>query len=105
MNQFKDYLLGKRADLTRAASCQKCLRAGDLDRVGTSASHHTFFEMLGNFSFGDYFKREAIGWAWEFLTGTNDVCLGLPAEKLWVSVYEEDAEAERIWREVIGLPT
>ncbi len=105
MNQFKDYLLGKRTDLARAASCQKCLRAGDLDRVGKSASHHTFFEMLGNFSFGDYFKREAIQWAWEFLTGTDALCLGLPAEHLWVSVYEEDAEAQRLWHEVIGLPT
>ena len=115
MNQFKDYFLGKRTDLTRAASSQKCLRTGDLDKVGKSASHHSFFEMLGNFSFGDYFKREAIQWGWEFLTGTldfkgtpskhRDVCLSLPGKKLWVSVYEEDPEAEQIWREVIGVPS
>jgi len=116
MNQFKDYLLGKRTDLTRAASCQKCLRTGDLERVGKSASHHSFFEMLGNFSFGDYFKREAIQWAWEFLTGTLDyagtkqsttpeLCItpGLPASKLWVSVYEKDEEALQLWR-TLGVP-
>ncbi len=114
MNQFKDYFLGKRTDLKRAASSQKCMRAGDLERVGRSASHHTFFEMLGNFSFGDYFKREAIQWAWEFLTGTldvagtrpspnRDVCLALLGSKLWVSVYEEDDEAAQLWRE-LGMP-
>ncbi len=114
MNQFKDYFLGKRTDLTRAASCQKGLRAGDLERVGKTASHHSFFEMLGNFSFGDYFKAEAIGWAWEFLTGTLDyagkpspdrekLCLELPKEKLWVSVYEDDEEAYTLWRK-LGMP-
>ena len=114
MNQFKDYFLGKRTDVKRAASCQKCLRTGDLDKVGKSPSHHSFFEMLGNFSFGDYFKREAIGWAWEFLTGTLDfsgkqqsthptLCLGLPGQKLWVSIYEDDEEAFRLWRE-LGVP-
>ena len=99
MNQFKDRFLGKRTDLARAASCQKCLRTGDLEHVGKTASHHSFFEMLGNFSFGDYFKAEAIQWAWEFLTGTLDF---KPAN-LWVSVYEEDDEARQLWRK-IGVP-
>jgi len=114
MNQFKDYFLGKRTDLTRAASCQKCLRTGDLDNVGKTPSHHSFFEMLGNFSFGDYFKKEAITWAWEFLTGTTDyagkhpskdraLCVGLPADKLWMSIYEEDEEAFALWR-ALGVP-
>jgi len=114
MNQFKDYFLGKRTDLTRAASCQKCLRTGDLDKVGRTPSHHSFFEMLGNFSFGDYFKPEAIAWAWEFLTGTKDyagkvisdtpkLCLALPPSKLWVSVYEDDQEAFGLWRK-LGVP-
>ena len=99
MNQFKDCFLGKRADLARAASCQKCLRTGDLENVGKSASHHSFFEMLGNFSFGDYFKTEAIQWAWEFLTET----LHFKPANLWVSVYREDDEARRLWRK-IGVP-
>ncbi|MBI4004196.1 MAG: alanine--tRNA ligase [Candidatus Omnitrophica bacterium] len=113
MNQFKDSFLGRRTDLTRAVSCQKCLRTGDLEQVGKSASHHSFFEMLGNFSFGDYFKREAIGWGWEFLTGTTDdagtasrhptLCVGLDSKKLWVSIYEEDREAFDLWR-ALGLP-
>ena len=84
----------------RVTTCQKCIRTPDLDRVGLTARHGTFFEMLGNFSFGDYFKDEAIPWAWEFLTQ----CLEIPAELLWPSVYEEDDEAYAIWRDVIGVP-
>jgi alanyl-tRNA synthetase len=114
MNQFKDCFLGKRTDLTRAASCQKCLRTGDLENVGKTPSHHSFFEMLGNFSFGDYFKADAIQWGWEFLTGTLDYagrkksdvadrCLSLPASKLWVSIYEEDDEARQLWLK-LGVP-
>ena len=98
MVQFKDVFLGReQRAYSRAASCQKCLRAGgkhnDLENVGYTARHHTFFEMLGNFSFGDYFKREAIRFAWEFLTGV----LEIPEENLWVTVYEEDDEAATIW--------
>jgi len=100
MNQFKDQFLGKIKGYTKATSCQKCLRTPDLENVGRTAYHHTFFEMLGNFSFGDYFKKEAIEWAWEFLI---DV-LKIPNEKLWVSVYEEDDEAYGIWKEKIGVP-
>jgi alanyl-tRNA synthetase len=103
MNQFKDHFLGKcKLDFTRATTCQKCLRTGDIDNVGRTAYHHTFFEMLGNFSFGDYFKREAINWAWEFLTSKQ--WLGLPAERLTVSVYVDDDEAAEIWSRDIKLP-
>lgn len=103
MNQFKDHFLGKRKlEFTRATTCQKCLRTGDIDNVGRTAYHHTFFEMLGNFSFGDYFKREAINWAWEFLTSPK--WLGLPAERLSVSVYLDDDEAAGIWASDIKLP-
>lgn len=99
MNQFKEYFLGRKKDLTRAASCQKCFRTPDLEFVGKTASHLTFFEMLGNFSFGDYFKREAIQWSWEFLTRE----LSVPAEQLWITVYEQDDEAYKIWRKDINV--
>ncbi|KPA96974.1 alanine--tRNA ligase [Pseudomonas asplenii] len=107
MNQFKDCFLGqeKRA-YTRAVSSQKCVRAGgkhnDLENVGYTARHHTFFEMLGNFSFGDYFKRDAITFAWTFLT--SEKWLNLPKEKLWVTVYASDDEAYDIWTREVGVP-
>ena len=105
MNQFKDVFLGfDKRPYTRAASSQKCVRAGgkhnDLENVGYTARHHTFFEMLGNFSFGDYFKRDAINYAWELLTEVYK----LPSEKLWVTVYAEDDEAYDIWVKEIGVP-
>jgi len=100
MNQFKDYFLGRKTDLARAASCQKCFRTGDLDEVGATPFHHTFFEMLGNFSFGDYFKFEAIAWAWEYVTRV----LLIGPKDLWISVYEDDAEALGIWKNEIGVP-
>lgn len=104
MVQFKKSFLGEEdRGYSRAASCQKCLRVSgkhnDLENVGRTARHHTFFEMLGNFSFGDYFKREAITWAWEFVANE----LELPREKLWVTVFREDDEAAAIWRDVAGI--
>jgi alanyl-tRNA synthetase len=103
MVQFKDVFLGREERAyTRAASSQRCVRAGgkhnDLENVGYTARHHTFFEMLGNFSFGDYFKRDAIRYAWEFLTGV----LGLPPERLWITVYDQDTEAADIWLKEVG---
>ncbi len=105
MVQFKDYFLGKeKPPFKRATSCQKCMRAGgkhnDLENVGKTGRHHTFFEMLGNFSFGDYFKREAIEFAWELVTEV----FKLPIERLYVSVYEKDDEAFEIWNRIVGLP-
>jgi len=105
MNQFKDVFLGfDKRPYTRAATAQKCVRAGgkhnDLENVGYTARHHTFFEMLGNFSFGDYFKRDAIRYAWELLTEVYE----LPADKLWVTVYAEDDEAYDLWTKDIGVP-
>ncbi|MGC9062550.1 alanine--tRNA ligase, partial [Calditerrivibrio sp.] len=105
MNQFKDLFLGlEKREYNRATTCQKVVRAGgkhnDLENVGRTARHHTFFEMLGNFSFGDYFKKEAIEYAWEFLTKE----LGLPKEKLFVSIYYDDEEAFEIWNKIIGIP-
>ena len=104
MNQFKHVFLGReKRDYTRAASTQRCVRAGgkhnDLENVGYTARHHTFFEMLGNFSFGDYFKREAIQFAWEFLTRD----LGLPPERLWITVHVSDDEAADIWLKEVGV--
>ncbi|MEM8678294.1 MAG: alanine--tRNA ligase, partial [Planctomycetota bacterium] len=104
MNQFKDHFLGKvKLDFTKATTCQKCLRTGDIDNVGRTAYHHTFFEMLGNFSFGDYFKRDAINWAWEFLTDKQ--WLGIDPDRLTVTVYLDDDEAAGIWATDIGLST
>lgn len=101
MNQFKDMFLGKgNLNFKKATTCQKCLRTGDIDNVGRTASHHTFFEMLGNFSFGDYFKKETIEWAWEFLVQE----LKIPEERLSVSVYKDDQESREIWEKHIGVP-
>ncbi|PJG82425.1 alanine--tRNA ligase [Caviibacterium pharyngocola] len=107
MNQFKDVFLGMdKRPYSRATTAQRCVRAGgkhnDLENVGYTARHHTFFEMLGNFSFGDYFKRDAIHFGWEFLTSPQ--WLGLPKEKLWVTVYHTDDEAYDIWHNQVGVP-
>jgi alanyl-tRNA synthetase len=105
MVQFKDVFLGRESrPYARAASSQRCVRAGgkhnDLENVGYTARHHTFFEMLGNFSFGDYFKQDAIRYAWEFFTAI----LAIPADKLWITVYQDDDEAYAIWADEIGVP-
>jgi len=107
MNQFKDVFLGlDKRNYSRATTSQRCVRAGgkhnDLENVGYTARHHTFFEMLGNFSFGDYFKHDAIQYAWELLTGEN--WFALPKERLWVTVYETDDEAYEIWEKEVGIP-
>ena len=103
MNQFKDQFLGiGKLEFTRATTCQKCLRTGDIENVGNTAYHHTFFEMLGNFSFGDYFKREAIHWAWEFLTSRK--WLGLNGDQLSITVYLDDDEAYNIWHDEVKIP-
>ncbi len=106
MNQFKETFLGlEKRDYSRAASCQKCVRAGgkhnDLDNVGYTRRHHTFFEMLGNFSFGDYFKKDAIAFAWELVTSPQ--WYGIPKDKLYVTIFREDDEAEELWRKVAGV--
>src|SRR5882757_5283516 len=105
MNQFKDVFTGvEKRDYNRATTSQKCVRAGgkhnDLDNVGYTRRHHTFFEMLGNFSFGDYFKRDAIAFAWELITKDY----ALPKDKLYVTVFREDDDAENLWQEVTGIP-
>jgi alanyl-tRNA synthetase len=100
MNQFKQQFLGHLSGFTRAATAQRCLRTDDLDKVGKTHQHHTFFEMLGNFSFGDYFKEEAIAYAWEFLREE----LKIAKERLWVSIYKDDDDAYRIWKDKINVP-
>ena len=109
MAPLKPYFMGAKpvfpgheGEHRRVTTCQKCLRVGDIENVGRTARHNTFFEMLGNFSFGDYFKREAIEWAWEFVTDSK--WLGLEPERLYVTVYKDDQEAYEIWRDVVGVP-
>jgi len=101
MVQFKPVFLGVRdLGFTRATTCQKCVRTTDIDIIGTTGRHHSFFEMLGNFSFGDYFKSEAAAWAWEYSTAV----MGLDPDRVWISIFETDDEAEAIWRDEVGVP-
>lgn len=101
MAPFKPFFTGKmKPPSPRITTCQKCVRTGDIENVGRTARHHTYFEMLGNFSFGDYFKKEVIPWSWEFITKE----LGIPAEKLWITIHTEDDEAFDIWHNVVGVP-
>ncbi|MCQ2552329.1 MAG: alanine--tRNA ligase [Clostridia bacterium] len=103
MAPLKPYFSGAEVPpKSRMTTCQKCIRTNDIDNVGHTARHATFFEMLGNFSFGDYFKRESVGWGWEFIT--DEKWLGIPKEKVWATVYEDDDEAFNIWRDEIGMP-
>ncbi len=101
MTPLKPYFKGEETPpRKRVTTCQKCIRTPDIERIGKTARHGTFFEMLGNFSFGDYFKKEVIPWAWEFMTTVMEI----PEEKLHVTVYHEDDEAYDIWHNVVGLP-
>ena len=103
MTPLKKYFTGElEPPRHRMTTCQKCIRTPDIERVGITARHGTYFEMLGNFSFGDYFKNEAIAWAWEFMT--DEKWLALPKERLWVTIYQDDDEAFEIWNKTIGVP-
>ena len=107
MNQFKETFLGlETRDYARATTAQKCVRAGgkhnDLENVGYTRRHHTFFEMMGNFSFGNYFKQDSIAFAWELITGAN--WYAMPKDRLYITVFREDDEAEELWQKVAGVP-
>src|SRR5712691_5512362 len=106
MQPFKPYLLGQQTPpYRRVADGQKCVRTLDIEEVGKAPRHGTFFQMLGNWSFGDYFKDQAIPYAWELLTGAESAGgFGFPADRLWVTVYHDDDEAAKIWRDIVGVP-